>query len=675
MQAFTPHDLFLHQCVRELHCVPGLDIAAGTVRSIDAESDDYLSRIWAFALDGSPARQLTQGPGLDSSPRWSPDGSQLAFISSRSEGAPQLYLLRRDGGEARQVGQFEGGVTALRWSPNAKHVLVTVAVKVDPDDRGKESNTQDTASGAQASGGNGPEVCWKLPYKSDGTGYLLRRQIHLFSVDARTGKAERLSEGPFDVMGFEPSANGKHIAFVRTRDGRYAHCSDLWVCHQDGSHPRRLTHKHATVLQPCWSPDGRWIAFGGAVREGDAESRLWLMEFATGVVTQLGPASVELADPLSLHWRADSRQLVLVRAHRGRHEIATLSVPGGQLGTLVAGNRQIGAFATNGAQLVYGVDTPLQACELFTCGGSGQGERQISQLNPWWQERHPLQMQARTFDVPDGRGGQETIEGWLLSAKDAEGPMPLLCDVHGGPASYALLDFDTNVYWQTLCSHGWAVLLLNAVGSSSFGGDFCERLSGHWGELDLPQHLAAIQRLQTEQVCDERIAIAGKSYGGYFAGWAIGHTDVFRAAVVMAPVGNIETHYGTSDGGYYADPLYIGTAPAFDRQRARDMSPLQHIEKASTPTLFMQGKDDERCPKCQSEELFVSLYRAGETQAELVLYPGEDHHFLGEGKPSCREDAARRIVDWITRYAPRALNALAPTAAKEDAEQDASAAR
>ncbi|MDB5778634.1 MAG: peptidase, partial [Polaromonas sp.] len=141
------------------------------------------------------------------------------------------------------------------------------------------------------------------------------------------------------------------------------------------------------------------------------------------------------------------------------------------------------------------------------------------------------------------------------------------------------------------------------------------------------------------------------SYGGYLSSWSIGHTTAFRAAVVMAPVGNNETHYGTSDGGYYADPFYMGTEPRFDRKLARLLSPLQYVEKAKTPTLFMQGKDDERCPKCQSEELFVSLMRAGDTPAELVLYPGEDHSFLGEGKPACREDAATRIIDWLTRHA------------------------
>ncbi|HEY0885936.1 MAG TPA: prolyl oligopeptidase family serine peptidase [Ramlibacter sp.] len=294
---------------------------------------------------------------------------------------------------------------------------------------------------------------------------------------------------------------------------------------------------------------------------------------------------------------------------------------------------------------------PLDGGEAV-CGIDGGDERQVSDLNPWWKQRAPLQLESRTFRVPDAKGGTETIHGWLLRAAGARGPLPLLDDVHGGPAAYAQLDFDTNVFWQVLCSQGWAVLALDPVGSASYGSDFCQRLEGHWGEYDFPQHMQAIRQLRAEGVCDERLAISGKSYGGYMSSWAIGHTDEFRAAIVMAPVGNVETHYGTSDGGYYADPLYTGThGRTLDRERARELSPLQYVERATTPTLFMQGADDERCPKCQSEELFVSMMRAGATPAELVLYPGEDHHFLGEGAPSVRADAARRIVDWLHRHA------------------------
>lgn len=653
---FTVEDLYLHQKVTELAGAPDGQSVACTVRSVDREQDDYLSCIWLLSTDGG-RRQLTRGPGKDQTPRWSPDGSRLAFISDRG-GSPRVHLLPKNGGEAAPLGELPGAVSDLRWMPDGKALVVSAPVTVDPDWRGERPNGRQPAERKVQ-----PFVAWKLPYKSDGIGYVLAREVHLFRLDAASGEHRQLTDGAFDVLAFGVAPNGKHLAYARTRSGRFSHRTDLWVCDADGGRARQLTHDYATVMSPAWSPDGRWIAFSATLAEGDAQTNLYVLEFASGRVRRLGDMNVQVADPESVHWSADSQQLLFSRQDRGRHQIVRVTVADGQLETLCRGHRQFGAFSPVGDALAFTIDHPSQPSEVHLCQADGHGERQLSDFNPWWKERQAILAETWEFEVPDGRGGSETIEGWLLRAEGASGPLPLLNDVHGGPASYALLDFDTNVYWQVLCSQGWAVLALNAVGSASYGREFCDRLAGHWGEYDLPQHLAAVQQLRDEGVCDERIAIAGKSYGGYLSGWAIGQTTLFRAAVVMAPVGNIETHYGTSDGGYYADPYYMGTEERFDRRLAKQLSPMAHVEKATTPTLFMQGADDERCPKCQSEELFVSLMRAGTTPAELVLYPGEDHHFLGEGAPSVREDAVRRIIDWIRQHVQHAPAPLPETAA------------
>ena len=668
---FEVDDLYLHQKVTEVACRPGVSAAAFTVRSIDREKDDYVSCIWLAELDGSqPPRQLTQGPGLDQTPRWSPQGDQLAFLSSRT-GVIRPHLLALDGGEARALGEFDNAVSDLRWAPDGQWLALTAAVPVDPDWRGAR------AAGRKVPerGSKAAEVGWKLPYKSDGVGYTLSREIHLFRLDANTGEKRQLSDGPFEVIGFDIAPDGQHIAQVRTRVGRFAHATDLWVTDQDGGNARRLTQDLAMVMQPLWSPDGRWIVFTGACDDGDARLGLWLLEFASGKLRRLGDDDLEAATPEAIHWSADSQHVFFARAWRGRHPIVRMAVADGAITELRGGDRQLGAFAGNGERFAYGVEAMTEPSELHTCLGDGGQEQRLSDLNAWWRERAPLICESREFEVPDGRGGRETIQGWLLRAKGRQGPLPLLNDVHGGPAAYVQLDYDTNVFWQVLCAQGWAVLALDAVGSASYGREFCDRVMGHWGEYDLPQHLAAVAQLQREGVCDDRVAICGKSYGGYLSSYAVGHSHDFRAAVVMAPVGNIETHYGTSDGGYYADPYYMGSPGGpFDRKLARQLSPLQSIERAKTPTLFMQGKDDERCPKCQSEELFVSLARAGDTPAELVLYPEEDHHFLGEGAPSVRADAAQRIVDWVTHHASQRAAPDGPQEQDETEESSESTA-
>ncbi|MDB5742965.1 MAG: peptidase, partial [Polaromonas sp.] len=145
--AFTTQDLFLHQKLTELHCAPGVDLAAATVRSVDQASDAYVSCIWAFSAD-SPPRQLTRGPGLDKSPRWSPQGDQLAFLSNRAGGVHQLYLMPLDGGEARQVGPLDQSVSSLRWMPDGASLLVTASVSVNPDNRGKRTGPAAPQQGA-----------------------------------------------------------------------------------------------------------------------------------------------------------------------------------------------------------------------------------------------------------------------------------------------------------------------------------------------------------------------------------------------------------------------------------------------------------------------------------------------------------------------------------------------
>ncbi|MBK0392492.1 S9 family peptidase [Ramlibacter algicola] len=653
---FETSDLELHRKVVDVHCTAAAPAAVCTVRSVDRAQDSYRQTLWLLPLDGGAPQQLG-GDGSGQSPRWSPQGDRIAFLSSAS-GSMQVHLIDPDGSGVRQCGQLPGAVSSLRWATDGKSLLVTAAVSVDPDRHGKRGP-------AGASGPTTPEVAWKLPYKSDGMGYLLRREIHLFRIDVEKGDHEQLTDGNFDVFSFVPSPDGRQVAYGRTREGRFAHRTDLWLCDADGGRARQLTRDFATVLQPSWSPDGSKLAFAAAQQEGSAQNALYVLDAATGRMSQLGDDNLEVADGMSVHWSADGERVVFTRAWHGCHEVCAIPAAGGELQVLVAGERQFGAFCGDGERFVFSVDHPAEPNELWTCEADGQHERRLSDFNPWWRERTPLVAEHREFTVPDGEGGRETIEGWLIRARDVQGPQPLVDDVHGGPASYALLDFETNVYWQVLCSRGWAILALNTVGSASQGREFCERLNGRWGELDLPQHLEVVRQLQDDGTCDKRVGIVGKSYGGFLSAWAVGHTQLFRSAVVMAPVGNIETHYGTSDGGYYADPLYVGSKPRFDRHRARELSPLQHIEKSKTPVLFLQGKDDERCPKCQSEEMFVSLMRAGDTPAELVLYPGGDHHFLSDGAPSMRRDACERIMDWLARWCERP----APAAKAEQREE------
>jgi dipeptidyl aminopeptidase/acylaminoacyl peptidase len=644
-QPFQPDDLYLYRSITELHCLPNGEVAACVVESISREQDARTSSIWLVPLDGGQPRQFTSGAALDDMPRWSPDGSQLAFLSARINGLRQIHLMRRDGGEALQLSHFPaGGVMSIAWSPDGKRLLASCSIKVDPEARGARR----AHTGARA--GDAPQLAWRLPYKADGIGYLLDTEVHLFAVDAHSGDHVQLTDGAFEVRSESWSPDGRRIAFTRTRDGRTAHRTDVWIMDADGRNARQVSHDIASVQYPRWSPDGRLLVFTGAAEEGSAQMRLWLYDMERDEIRPLGDQDAEVASGQNVCWSEDGASVMLVTVRRGRHEIVSVSVTDGTQTRHVTGDRQIARMACTAQRLVFVSEDPRTPNELYCTDRAGRHETRLSNFNPWWSERRLPQVEIRQFDVPDGRGGREQVEGWLLLPEDARGPMPLLVDVHGGPASYALVDYRSRMYWRVLVSRGWAVLSLNAVGSSSYGREFCERLRGHWGKYDLDQHLAAVQALQRDGIADDRVAIAGKSYGGYLSAWAIGNTHVFRAAVVAAPVINLETHYGTSDSGYYADTYSMFGEPPMQRERMQQLSPIGHAHHARTPTLILQGEQDQRCPRGQAEQLFVALMCATDTPAELVIYPGGDHHFFESGKPSHRLDAVERLVQWAERW-------------------------
>jgi dipeptidyl aminopeptidase/acylaminoacyl peptidase len=644
---FEPDDLYLYREVKELQGSCDGDLAVCEVSMPDRRSDTNQSFLWqVFLNEMCPPRQLSYS-GSDTSPRCHPSERTVAFISNRGGGGRQIHLLPLDGGEARPLTSIESGVMSFEWSPNGKALLALSTVSIDPERRGGSTPARECNSERVA---NAPRLVWRLPYKLDGVGYTLDTAVHMFSIDSASGEATQLTGGPFEVNSAEWSPDGKRIAFARTREGRTAHRTDVWLIDGTGENARQITTDVASCSCPHWSPDGNRIIFSGSLQDGDAQVRLWFHDLATGETHGLGDEDIEVVSGATVSWFEDSSKAFFLLARRGRQEIVSITVPGGEMTHLVTGDRQVDAFSRRGSNLFYSCDNGMSPKDVWTCAEDGSGERCLTNFNPWWNSRRAPNVQIRKFEVPDGDGGKEMIEGWLVTPSGEDLKGPLLVDAHGGPASYALLPFNWHVYWYVLASQGWSILALNPVGSSSYGRQFSSRAKRRWGECDLDQQLAAVETLRTEGRADERLAITGKSYGGYLSAWAIGNSTAFRAAVVSSPVTSIESHFGVSDSGYYADAYSMYGEPSVKRDEMRALSPLSYVEKVLTPTLILQGEADERCPVCQAEELFTGIMTATDTPAEMVIYPGGSHHFYEKGKPSHREDMIRRLVQWLTRW-------------------------
>lgn len=607
-----------------------------TVSRALREEDRYASNLWLMPAEGGEARPITQGAARDHSPRWSPDGREITFISDR-DGDPRLYVLPlAAGGEAIALARLPGPASDPGWAPDGS--AIAALARVGPK-RGEAE----------------PFVADRIKYKSDGVG-LLHGQRHIFVVPRDGSPARQVTDGDWDDNPPSWSPDGRRLAFASarhaTRDQDQG--AAIWVVPADGGEPACLVPPRGPAFTPRWSPDGRRLAFVGhdhPMAGSGLQARLWVVPADGGeaVNVSAGLDNGVAKPPYFAYapmWASDDEVLAGV-VDGGNVHLWSFPAAGGRPVQQVAGEFTLpdaDLHRPSGRIVATRSDwqTPGDVW-LFEQGST----RRLTRLNPWLEEAGLPRPERRQFATADA----QRVDGWLYSPEGARRPLPLVVDVHGGPHNAWGSGFFAGLYWQELVAAGCCVLALNPRGSAGYGQAWLEAARGRWGEADLPDLLAAVEALIGEGLVDrERVGICGYSYGGYMTNYAITHSPLFRAAVSGGGIANLVSFYGTSDIGPFFTGWEIADSFQEDLERYVRLSAVFAAARATAPTLLLHGERDDRVPISQSEEMLVALRRLGKS-AELVRYPGASHGFRGPtGRPSHRVDYGRRLVEWMQRH-------------------------
>jgi dipeptidyl aminopeptidase/acylaminoacyl peptidase len=629
-----PDDLFEIRSVGDPRISPDGAWVAYTVSSLDRKEDASDTDIYMVSSSGGAPIKLTNSRKPETSPRWSPDGRYLAFLSSREGKKTQVYLLDRRGGEAQAITDYKTGASAIAWAPDGSKLALLVP-DADPADASADADKKPK-----------PHVITRLQFKRDGEGYLdtIKRHLHVFDIASKSDiqvTADRWDDG---APVWAP--DGRLIAFSanRTDNPDANDNSDIFVVEPaKGAAVRRLTTYEGSDSSPAFSPDGKSIAY---LQGGDPRD-IWYATNNVAVIPVAGGAPKVLTQGLDRNVRSPQftpggENVQFMVETGGNVQLARVPAAGGAVNGILGGERDISAYDTSRSGTVaFLQSTPQMPGEVFVVPPSAAGEpTRVTHVNDEFLSKIALSPVER-FKAKSADGS--AIDGYLTRPVGAAGKLPTVLRIHGGPVSQYSTGF--NMEWQILAAQGFAVVAANPRGSSGYGRDFSRAIFADWGNKDYEDVMAAVDYVIAMGVAEpERLGVGGWSYGGILTDHVISKTNRFKAAISGASEFNYLANYGT-DHYQRQWEAELGL-PWQNTALWIKISPFYRLDRIVTPTLVMGGTEDVNVPILGGEQLYQGLKRLGR-DTELVVYPGETHAIR---RPSFQKDRYDRYIAWYTKY-------------------------
>ncbi|NIM52355.1 MAG: prolyl oligopeptidase family serine peptidase, partial [Gemmatimonadales bacterium] len=609
-----------------------------TRRWVDKMNDRRKSSLWIMNADGSRNRFLTEG----SSPRWSPDGSRIAFVRQGDPKGSQIFVRWMDAeGATSQITRVEKSPGDVRWSPDGESIAFTMLV---PHKEPWPIKLPGRPEGAKWTAA--PKVVTWLNYRRDRIGFTDEGFRHIFLVPATGGTPRQLTSGDWSHSGPEWTPDGSEILFssLRIEEAEYQFReSEIYAVNFASGDIRQITTRHGPDYNPVVSPNGQLVAYSGYDWTDDTfiERKLYVMNIDGSNPREI--ATDLDRSPGNITWASNNRGVYFTANDRGtthlyyaplrgetrkltdgdyRLFLSSVSDDGEAVGTMTS-------FHEPGDVVGFNLRNP-EPRKLTDVNGDVLHGVTLGEVEEIWYKS------VDDFD----------IQGWIIKPPDFDPneKYPLILAIHGGP--HAMYSVGFNFSWQNHAAKGYVVLYTNPRGSSGYGSAFGNAIKNAYPDKDFNDLMAGVDEVIARGYIDERnLFVYGGSGGGVLTAWIVGHTDRFAAASSNYPVIDWLSFVGTTDGTYWYRNFQ--KLPWEDPSEHLRRSPLMYVDNVKTPTMLMTGIKDLRTPISQTEEFYQAL-RFLKVPTAMIRFNDEWHGT--SSRPSNLMRSMLYLRSWFERY-------------------------
>jgi dipeptidyl aminopeptidase/acylaminoacyl peptidase len=621
-------------------------------RWIDKLNDRWETSIWIVNSDGTRPRMLLKG----SAPRWSPDGTRIAYVAEGEPRGSQVFVKWVDvEGPATQVTRVTESPSDLTWTPDGKSILFRMNVQPANRPSWRVENQLNNLKPRNATWTAAPRIVEKLNYRRDGTGFTTDNVSQLFIVTAEGGTPRQITDDEHGIASIDLSPDGRTVYFSsgpRVAEGEYQwRESDVYAVDLASGAIKQLTTRRGPDSGPAVSPDGKLVAYTGYDWTDDTwvDSRMYVMN-ADGSGSRVLTQSLDRS-PGNLEWAKDGSGVYFTVQDKGSQNLYFVSLRGDikpvTTGTHMLGVSEITQAGTAvgtlsdpskpGDVVTFNVKNPAAIKQITDVNGDVLAGKKLGAVEEIW------------YTGADGW----KIQGWVVKPPDfdASKKYPMMLSIHGGP--HAMYGVGFNFSYQENAANGYVTLYTNPRGSTGYGSAFGNAIKRAYPGKDYDDLMAGVDAVIAKGYIDtQNMFVYGCSGGGVLTAWIVGKTDRFAAASANCPVINWMSFVGTTDGSsWYRN---FDKLPWEDPSEHLRRSPLMYVGNVKTPTMLMTGVNDLRTPISQTEEFYEAL-KVRKIPTAMIRFNEEWHGT--SSKPSNFMRTQLYLREWFTKYARKGATA------------------